>query len=305
MLVVGIVAIVLAIVIIVYIIGSSVTGNEAPAAAVRLIVSPSPSGVPVPRSGIDPSQPLPPLFKRFGGIASRFTPANYGRTLQHNLDVAGNPRNWAAERVMGFKGIGLVAGILIGALLGSKAGGAGVLLFPLGGGLAGFFLPDVWIRNLGEHRQQELLLGLPDAIDMMTVCVEAGLGFDAALSRVALNLKGPIASECARVLQEMQFGMSRTEALRALVERTDVAELRTFVSALIQSSELGISIGEVLREQAKEMRIRRRQRAEEQAQKLPVKILFPLLFCMLPSMFVVVIGPSAINVLKTLSHLNS
>jgi tight adherence protein C len=145
------------------------------------------------------------------------------------------------------------------------------------------------------------VLGLPDAVDMMTVCVEAGLGFDAALSRVALNVEGPIASEFARVLQEMQFGMSRTEALRSMVNRTDVAEIRTFVSSMIQSSELGISVGNVLREQAREMRVRRRQRAEEKAQKLPVKILFPLLLCMLPAMFVVVIGPAGINILKTLS----
>jgi tight adherence protein C len=178
-----------------------------------------------------------------------------------------------------------------------------VFFFPIIGGVLFFYMPDIWIRNLGEHRQQDLRLGLPDAIDMMIVCVEAGLGFDAALGRVARDLKGPMASECARVLQEMQFGMSRTEALRALVNRTDLPELRTFVSSLVQSTELGISIGDVLREQAKEMRIKRRQRAEEQAQKLPVRILFPLLLCMLPAMFVVVMGPAAINILHTLSGL--
>lgn len=203
---------------------------------------------------------------------------------------------------MAFKGVGLTLGLLLGFALGAKHG-VGVVFFPMIGGAAGFFLPDLWILNLGQHRQQELLLGLPDAIDMLTVCVEAGLGFDSALSRVARNLDGPIASEFARVLQEMQFGKARAEALRALVERTDVSELRTFVSSVIQSSELGISIGDVLREQAAEMRIRRKQRAEELAQKLPVKILFPLLTCMLPAMFVVVIGPAAINILHTLGGL--
>jgi tight adherence protein C len=301
MLIIGIAAIAVAIVIIVYLIGSNAT-SKGSATTVVAVTAPPPSGVPIPRSGYDPNQPLPSIYKRFGAIAGKLTPANYSRNLQHKLDLAGNPRDWTADRVLGLKGIGLVIGLLLGLALGSKHG-IGVLFFPIIGGLAGFFLPDLWIRNLGEHRQNDLLLGLPDSIDMMTVCVEAGLGFDAALSRVALNLEGPIAEECARVLQEMQFGMSRTEALRALVDRTNVSELRTFVSSLIQSGELGISVGDVLREQSKEMRIRRRQRAEEQAQKLPVKILFPLLFCMLPAMFVVVIGPAAINVVKTLGHL--
>jgi tight adherence protein C len=205
--------------------------------------------------------------------------------------------------VLAFKGIGLTLGVLLGLLLGA-AHGLGVLFFPILGGALGFYVPDLWIRNLGEHRQQDLLLGLPDAIDMMTICVEAGLGFDSALARVARNLEGPIASEWARVLQEMQFGKSRTDALRAMLERTDVSELRTFVSSIIQSSELGISVGNVLREQSNEMRIRRKQRAEEQAQKLPVKILFPLLLCMLPALFVVVIGPAAMNIVHLFGNLN-
>lgn len=298
MLAVGIVAVAIAIAIAVYVVGTAVSGREA---AAEVVVAPP--AYPVPRSGIDPSQPLPALYKRFGALASRLTPASYGRNLQSRLDRAGNPRGWAPERVLALKGIGLVAGLVIGLVLGLPHG-MGVLFFPVLGGAAGFFLPDIWIRNLGEHRQQDLVLGLPNAIDMMTVCVEAGLGFDAAVSRVALNLDGPIASEFARVMQEMQFGKSRTEALRAIAERTDVPEIRTFVSAMIQSSELGISVGNVLREQAREMRVKRRQRAEEKAQKLPVKILFPLLLCMLPAMFVVVVGPAGITIMKTLSGLH-
>jgi tight adherence protein C len=139
---------------------------------------------------------------------------------------------------------------------------------------------------------------------MLTVCVEAGLGFDSALARVARQLDGPIAAECARVLQEMQIGKSRSEALRAMADRSAVPELRTFVSALVQSAELGISVGNVLREQAKEMRLKRRQWAEERAQKLPVKIIFPLIVCLLPALFVVVLGPAAINIFHTLGQLN-
>jgi tight adherence protein C len=241
---------------------------------------------------------LPSLFRRFAGLAGRLTPANYGRSLQHKLDLAGNPRDWKAERVLAFKGFGLAVGLALGALMGAKHGVL-LLFLPLLIGAFGFFAPDIWVRNLGERRQIEILYGLPDALDMMTVCVEAGLGFDAALSRVATTLDGAMASECSRVLQEMQFGMSRSEALRAMVQRTDVAELRTFVSALVQSTNLGISVGDVLREQSNEMRIRRRQRAEEKAQKLPVKILMPLILCMLPSMFVVALGPAVITIAKT------
>ena len=247
---------------------------------------------------------LPSLYKRFAGFAARLTPGSYAQRLQKRLDLAGNPQGWAAERVLAFKGIGLLIGAGIGLLFGTKFSAGGVLLLTLIGAAAGFFLPDIWVKNLGQRRQQELQNKLPDAIDMMTVCVEAGLGFDSAMARVALNLDGPVASEFARVLQEMQFGKSRVEALRAMVDRTDVSELRTFVSSLIQSAELGISVGDVLRSQAAEMRIKRRQRAEERAQKLPVKILMPLLFCILPCIFIVVLGPAIMNIIHLFTRLN-
>jgi tight adherence protein C len=139
-------------------------------------------------------------------------------------------------------------------------------------------------------------------MDMLTICVEAGLGFDAALAQVARNSSGPLAAELARALQEMQIGKSRTEALRSMAGRTTAPELRSFASALVQASELGISVASVLREQAKEMRLRRRQWAEEQAQKVPVKILFPLLFCLFPALFVVIMGPAAITVSHMFFH---
>lgn len=252
--------------------------------------------VPAPRpsAAADPDE-LPSLYRRAARLARRFTPSDYGARLQHKLDLAGNPRDWTPDRVLAFKGFGLLLGLGFGVLLGTKQGGAMVLLLPVGLGAAGLLLPDVLVRNLGEHRQQDIVKGLPDAMDMLTVCVEAGLGFDSALSRVARNQTGPMAEECARMLQEMQFGKSRAEALRALVDRTDVPELRSFASAMIQASELGISIAGVLREQSREMRIRRRQRAEEKAQKLQVKILAPLILCLLPCIFIVVLGPAAME----------
>lgn len=260
------------------------------------------TAVPAGRAKADPGE-LPALLDRSRAVARKLTPSNYAERLQRRLDLAGNPTAWPAARVLAFKGLGLVFGALSGLVLAAH-GGITVILYPAIGGAVGFFLPDVLVKNMGQKRQIQLLKGLPDALDMMTVCVEAGLGFDAALARVARNLDGPMAEECARVLQEMQFGKSRTEALRALVDRTDVTELRTFVSSLIQAAELGISIGVVLREQAKEMRVRRRQRAEEAAHKLPVKILLPLVLCLLPAMFDIILGPALINIFHMLSNLN-
>lgn len=300
MLVFALAAIPVAIILAVYLVLGPTPVRHSPADPAQQ--APAVPGPPLTRSDDDPGAPVPPLYQRFAALTRKLTPAQYGRSLQRRLDIAGNPRDWRAERVLALKGIGLTAGVLLGVLVGSRHG-AGVLILPFLGGLLGFFLPDLWIRVLGERRQQDLRSGLPDAVDLMTLCVEAGLGFDAALSRVARNVEGPVAAELARVLQEMQLGKSRTEALHALTDRTDVAELRTFASAIVQSSELGISVGDVLREHSHEMRLRRRQRAEEQAQKLPVKILFPLLLCMLPALFVVVIGPAAINIIHTFSTL--
>ena len=142
---------------------------------------------------------------------------------------------------------------------------------------------------------------MPDALDLLVISVESGLGFDAALSQVARNTTGPLADEFFRVLQEMQLGTSRAEALRALAERTDVNDLRGFITAMVQADQLGIPIANVLRIQAREMRIRRSQRAEETAMKVPVKILFPLIFCILPALFIVIIGPAAIQIIKSFS----
>ena len=203
--------------------------------------------------------------------------------------------------MLAYKGVGLVAFGLLGVLLGLHRPATLVLL---GGGAAaaGFFLPDLLLYNAGIKRQDRVRKALPDTLDMLTVCVEAGLGFDAALAQVARNTVGPLAAECARVLQEMQFGSSRTEALRGLADRSTVAELRVFVSALMQASELGVPVARVLREQSHEMRIRRRQRAEELAQKVPVKILFPLIFFLFPALFVIIIGPGAISIMHNLMH---
>ncbi|MFS8101290.1 type II secretion system F family protein [Lentzea alba] len=235
-------------------------------------------------------------------LALRLSPAGIAFRLQHRLDLAGNPPTWTPDRILAAKGLGLLLGGGLGALIGFQSVGWLVVGLAVGA-VFGFFLPDLLLLNAGQKRQEKIRRALPDALDMLTVCVEAGLGFDAALAQVARNTRGPLAQECARVLQEMQIGKSRNQALRALTDRTTVGELRAFVSALAQAGELGVPIASVLREQAREMRVRRRQRAEEQAQKVPVKILFPLVVCLFPAMFVVIIGPGAISIARVLMNL--
>jgi tight adherence protein C len=244
---------------------------------------------------------LPPLLDRLRAIVARVSSKSVTAKIQHRLDLAGDPPRWSPERVLAYKGLGLIALGILGGLIGFRHG---ALVLPAAalGAVAGFFLPDVLLYNAGLKRQQKLERALPDALDLLTVCVEAGLGFDAAIAQVAQKTEGPMAAECSRVLQEMQFGKSRVEALRALSERTTVTQLRTFVTALVQASELGVPVATVLREQAKDMRMRRRQRAEEQAQKVPVKILFPLIFCLFPALFVIVIGPGVISIYHSLFH---
>ena len=239
-----------------------------------------------------------PLLGQTRALAMRLSPTGTSDRLARRLDFAGNPGTWTAERIMGAKGVGL----LVGAVLGLVFGGFEFkgLMISAGAAAAGFFLPDVLLMNVGQKRQNELRLGLADALDMLTVCVEAGQGFDAALLQVARATTGPISGEFARVLSEIQIGKSRGAAFSSLASRTSVTEAKTFVSALVQADRLGLPIGNVLREQSIQMRLVRRQRAEEVAMKVPVKILFPMLLCIFPALFVVLIGPGAIQIAHSL-----
>jgi tight adherence protein C len=155
----------------------------------------------------------------------------------------------------------------------------------------------LWLRQKGAERTKTIQHELPDSLDLLTISVEAGLGFNAAVSQVARNTTGPLADELSRVLQEMQIGLSRSQALRALAERSALPELKEFVTAMVQADSFGIPIGKVLRVQSVEMRVKRRQRAEEMAQKVPVKILMPLIFFILPTLFIVVLGPGVLSIM--------
>jgi tight adherence protein C len=246
----------------------------------------------------DPFAVLPGWMR---SLALRLSPSGIAGSLQRRLDLAGNPGQWTPDRVLAVKGLGLLAFAVLGALYALHSPGL-LILFVVLGGTVGFFLPDLLLYNSGQKRQAKLQNLLPDAIDMLTICVEAGMGFDAAMTQVARNTTGPLAAEFARSLQEMQIGKSRSQALRAMVDRTSVPELRTFVSAVVQGSELGIPVAQVLREQAKDMRVRRRQRAEGRAQQVPVKITFPLILCLFPALLIMVVGPGIIEIAHNLFH---
>jgi tight adherence protein C len=238
-----------------------------------------------------------PSMGRLTALGRRFTPTDQTDHIRHRLELAGNPPGWDVDRVVAFKVLGLFAGIVLGLLLGVLIGGLlPALAATIGLALLGAYLPNIILYQTAYNRSDQIRKDLPDALDLLTISVEAGLAFDAALSQVARNTTGPLADEFFRVLQEMQIGMGRTDAMRALGERTDVDELQGFVTAMVQADAFGIPIANVLRVQAKEMRVKRSQRAEEQAQKVPVKILFPLIFCILPCLFIVVLGPAAINI---------
>jgi tight adherence protein C len=243
---------------------------------------------------------LGPLTDRFVGAGRRLTPDDRLERIRSRLDLAGNPPHWDVDRVLGLKALGLVVGFLTGIAIPSVlgAGVRGVALTVLGLTLLGWFGPTMWIYQIGYDRTEQVQRELPDALDLLTISVEAGLAFDAALAQVARSSDGPLAKELFRVLQEMQIGTGRIDALRGLAERTDVDELRIFVAAMVQADSFGIPIANVLRVQSREMRIKRSQRAEEKAQQVPVKILFPLIFCILPALFIVVMGPAGIKIFE-------
>ena len=242
-----------------------------------------------------------PFAATMRALATRLSPSTFGQSMRRRLDVAGNPRGMTPDQLLAAKGLGLIVGLVLGLLIGARQGPLGLALSLAAFGAVGFFLPDVLVYNTGLKRQDQLRRTLPDALDMLTISVEAGLGFDAALSQVARNTTGPLAGEFYRVLKEMQIGKSRVAAFGDLRERTTVEELNTFVTALVQADKQGIPVANVLREQSREMRLKRLQRAEEAAAKVPVKILFPLVLCIFPVMFIVIVGPGAIQIVRAFS----
>lgn len=234
-------------------------------------------------------------------VGRRLTPPSYVAFLDRLLALAGRPASMPLGKVLGSKlGMG-AAGVAVGVYL-SAIGSTPIMklagLFVL---FLGYFIPDLLLYSKGQERQKVMQLELANTLDQMLISVEAGLGFEGAMARAGDNGKGPLSEELVRTLQDMQVGRSRRESYQALAERTNIPELRSFVQAVVQADTYGIAISRVLRVQAKVMRVKRRQRAEEKAMKLPVMILFPLLFFIFPVLFIAILGPAVINTVVTFS----
>jgi tight adherence protein C len=192
-------------------------------------------------------------------------------------------------------------GAILGLLVFLGAPSAGRFVIALVIVAVAYFIPDILLRNRAQKRREEIRLELPNALDQMLISVQAGLGFETAMGRAAENGRGPLADELIRTLQDIQVGRSRKEAYLALSERVDVPDVRTFIRAVVQADTYGIAIAGVLKTQAKDMRIKRRQRAEEHAMKMPVKMLFPLIFFILPTLFIVLLGPAVLQIMAVFS----
>jgi len=261
---------------------------------------------PVSLDELELQQPLgerlirPMLVKVASFVASR-TPQTQIEAIRRNLLLAGNPGNLEVSDFLGLKGsAGLLLAVL-GFLIGSQmAQGITPLLIALGLGAFGFFMPDFWLSSKISGRRKEIEKGLPDALDLLTICVEAGLGFDLALYKVVQKWDNALTSEFSRAIAEMRVGKSRREALRNLVARTDSADVGNFIAAIIQADQLGVSIAKILQIQSEQMRMRRRQRAEEEAHRAPIKMLFPMIFLIFPSLFIVILGPAVPAIVEAL-----
>jgi len=253
---------------------------------------------------IELSQPftervLLPLITGLAGFVVRLSPKKSTEVLQHRLDLAGNP-----YEITRFLGIRVLAALLLGGL------GIALLfvvktlptiqriLLPVAGAGLGYYLPVLSLGHKIRKRQADVIRSLPDALDLLTICVEAGLGFDAAMGKVAEKWNNELSMAFTRVLQEIQLGKLRREALRDMSDRMEVRDVGTFVAAIVQADQLGVSIAKVLRIQSDQMRVRRRQRAEELARQAPIKMLPAIAFLIFPAIFVVLLGPAAIQLMS-------
>jgi tight adherence protein C len=239
---------------------------------------------------------IAPLGRSLVALGQRMMPGGYMEGVRRRLVIAGRPSPEELDRFRAIRVLSAAAVPAIGVLAYLlPATPRDKLLIFLFLGTAFLLGPDAVLNRRMEERRHAMRTRLPDIIDMLTISVEAGLGFDQALERTVAAIPGPLTDEFARMLGEMRAGAGRADAMRALDARTDVPELRSFILALIQAETFGVSIGRILRGQSEEMRIKRRQLAQEQAQKAPVKLLFPMVLCIFPGIFVVLLGPSALN----------
>jgi tight adherence protein C len=269
---------------------------------------------PVTLEEIELSQPfseriLLPLIRRMGEFAARFTPQNSLQEIQHQLDLAGNPKGlepttfWALRIVAS---VGLAGFVLLitfisppESFLSIRSGAVKSLLAAAGAAGLGFMLPTMFLQSKIKRRQDGVLKAMPDALDLLTVCVEAGLGFDQAMAKINEKWDNELSLAFGRVIQEIRLGKTRREALRDMSNRLDIADLTSFVAAIIQADQLGVSIGKVLRIQSEQMRMKRRQRAEKKAHEAPILMLIPMAFLIFPSIYIVLLGPAALLLINS------
>jgi tight adherence protein C len=258
-------------------------------------------GRPLTLEEIELAQPfsqriLLPMIQASAQFMSRFTPQRTLEATRHKLDLAGNPNNWSATEFLGIRGLAalLLAVLTFFLTMLAKTDLSRQLLFTAAMAVLGFLLPTIWLGGRIRRRQEEIVKTLPDALDLLTISVEAGLPFDGAMQRVADKWDNEISRGFQRLLTEMRVGKSRRDALRDMADRMEVPDITSFVAALIQADQLGISIAKVLRIQSEQMRIKRRQRAEEKAQQAPIKMLIPMTFLIFPTILIVILGPAAL-----------
>jgi len=237
---------------------------------------------------------IKPMLRAVANVFARLTPRRNMEAIQHNLDLAGNPHGWSPTEFTGLRlASALVcAGLGLGLTFLGRAALRNQLFATALAGALGYFLPTIWLTMRINNRKADILRALPDALDLLTISVEAGLGFDAALSKVAEKWDNELSQAFTRVLVEIQMGTLRRKALRTMADRAGVPELTSFAAAIIQADQLGVSLARVLHIQSEQMRIRRRQRAEELANKAPIKMMIPLVFLIFPALFVVLLGPA-------------
>ena len=243
-----------------------------------------------------------PAMRSFGATLLTLTPVGWVSSLRRNLMLGGHHGDsYALERTLVLKVLLGIGGFLLSFFAFSGSPDVQRFAFIALFTVTGFFIPDAIVARRGRRRQEQIELEMPDTLDQLTMSVEAGLGFEAAVTRTAHAGQGPLAEELNRTLREIQLGIPRDQALRQMADRTNVPDLNSFVLAVVQSDKYGIGIGKVLRVQAEEVRDKRRQRAEEKALKIPVLLIFPLAFCIFPTIFIVILGPAAIRIFRDLA----
>jgi tight adherence protein C len=238
---------------------------------------------------------LVPLFNSVVRAAARLTPPQNLEAINRELSAAGKPGNLSATDIVGIRLIAAVGCFALGLWIGQVDGvqfPSLHLLGPVGGLLMGYYLPAQWLAGRKRQRQALIQRALPDALDMLTICIEAGLAFEAGLQRVSMQWSGPLSDEFARVVSEMRLGVPRAQALRRLAERCGSLDVSSFVAVLVQADSVGTSIAQVLHTQSEQLRVLRRQRAEEKANRAPILVMLPLVFFIFPALFIVLLGPA-------------